>query len=42
LAPPDAAEAATVLHPPAGAYTAIVSGADGGTGVGIVEIYDLD
>jgi hypothetical protein len=25
-----------------GAYTAIVSGKDGGTGVGLVEVYDLD
>jgi hypothetical protein len=42
LAPTDAAESAIVLHLPAGAYTAIVSGADGGTGVALAEVYDLD
>ena len=41
LAPTDAAESATVLHLPAGAYTAIVSGVNGGTGIGLVEVYDL-
>ncbi len=25
-----------------GAYTAIVKGADGGTGVALIEVYDLD
>jgi len=30
-----------VLQLPAGAYTAIVSGADGGTGVGLTEVFDL-
>jgi arylsulfate sulfotransferase len=42
LGPTDAAEAAIVMYLPAGAYTAVVSGADGGTGVGLVEIYDLE
>jgi arylsulfate sulfotransferase len=42
LAPSDDAESATILHPPAGAYTAIVSGAGGGTGVSLLEVYDLD
>jgi arylsulfate sulfotransferase len=42
LAPANALESALVLHLPAGAYTAIVRGADGGTGVGLVEVYDLD
>lgn len=42
LAPGDAAESAIVLHLPAGAYSAIVSGIDGGAGVGLVEAYDLD
>ena len=41
LAPADAAESATVLYLPAGAYTTIVSGADGGTGVALAEVYDL-
>jgi hypothetical protein len=41
LAPSDPLEAAIILHLPAGLYTAIVSGANGGTGVGLVEVYDL-
>jgi arylsulfate sulfotransferase len=41
LAPADDAEAATILHLPAGAYTTIVSGSDGATGIGLVEFYDL-
>jgi hypothetical protein len=35
-------ESAIVATLPAGAYTAIVRGKDGGTGVGLVEVYDLD
>jgi hypothetical protein len=42
LAPTNALESAIVLHLPAGAYTAIVRGADGGTGVALAEVYDLD
>jgi hypothetical protein len=42
LAPADALESAIVLYLPAGAYSAIVSGADGGTGVALAEVYDLD
>jgi hypothetical protein len=42
LAPANALESATVLHLPAGAYSAIVRGANGGTGVALVEVYDLD
>ena len=42
LAPPNPLESALVLHLPAGAYTAIESGADGGTGTGLVEVYTLD
>ena len=41
LAPPNALESAIVLHLPAGAYTAIVRGANGGTGVGLAEVYTL-
>lgn len=41
LAPSDSAEAATILHLPAGAYTTIVSGTDGGTGIALGEIFDL-
>ena len=42
LAPVNALESATVLHLPAGAYTAVVRGAGGGTGVALAEVYDLD
>jgi arylsulfate sulfotransferase len=41
LAPPNPSESALVLHLPAGAYTAIVRGADGGTGIGLAEVYTL-
>jgi hypothetical protein len=41
LAPPNPAESALVLHLPAGKYTAIVSGANGGTGVGLAEVYTI-
>jgi arylsulfate sulfotransferase len=42
LAPGNPAESALVLHLPAGAYTAIVSGASGATGNALVEVYHLD
>ncbi len=42
LAPTEDFEAALVLHPPAGNYTAIATGAAGGTGVALLEIYSLD
>jgi hypothetical protein len=41
LAPPNALESAIVLHLPAGAYTAIVSGANGATGNALAEVYHL-
>src|SRR6266498_4470777 len=41
LAPPNALESAIVLRLPAGSYTAIVRGANGGTGVGLAEVYTL-
>jgi len=41
LAPTDPLESAIILHLPAGACTGIVSGVDGGTGRGLVEVYDL-
>jgi hypothetical protein len=41
LAPPNALESAIVLRLPAGAYTAIVSGANGATGNALAEVYDL-
>jgi hypothetical protein len=42
LMPPSAFESALVLHLPAGAYTAVVSGANGATGNALVEVYHLD
>ncbi len=42
LAPSDPTEAATILHLPPGAYTAIASGIDGATGIGLVEVYNLE
>jgi len=42
LAPTNALESAIVLHLPAGAYSAIVRGVNGGTGVALAEVYGLD
>lgn len=42
LAPKDDAESATILHLPVGAYTAVSVGADGGSGIGLVEVYNLE
>jgi hypothetical protein len=42
LAPSDDREAALIATLPAGNYTAIVSGKNGGTGVALAEVYDLD
>ena len=41
LAPANSSESALALQLPPGAYTAIVSGADGGTGIGLAEVYTL-
>jgi hypothetical protein len=41
LSPPNERESALVLHLPAGKYTAIVRGANGGTGVALAEVYTL-
>jgi hypothetical protein len=41
LAPADDLEAAIAATLPPGTYTAIVAGKDGGTGVGLVEVYNL-
>jgi hypothetical protein len=35
-------ESAVLITLPPGAYTAIVTGADGGTGVGLVEVFEVD
>ena len=42
LAPADRRESAMVVELPAGNYTAIVRGVNETTGVGLVEVYDLD
>jgi len=42
LAPADGRESAMVVELPAGNYTAIVRGVNNTTGVGLVEVYDLD
>ncbi len=41
IAPTDDLEAAIVTTLPGGPYTAIVRGQNGGTGVGLIEVYDL-
>jgi hypothetical protein len=41
LAPGNPAESAIVLHLPAGAYTTLAFGANGSTGVGLVEVFNL-
>jgi arylsulfate sulfotransferase len=41
LAPANPSESALVLHLPAGKYTAVVSGANGSTGVALAEVYTL-
>jgi hypothetical protein len=41
LSPTDQRDSALVLHLPAGAYTAVVRGANGATGNALVEVYDL-
>ena len=42
LAPQDNLESAIVATLPPGAYTGVVSGRNGVSGVGLVEVYDLD
>ena len=41
LSPTSTSESALVLHLPAGAYTAVVRGANDGTGIGLAEVYTL-
>jgi hypothetical protein len=41
LAPPNDLESAIVVSLQPGAYTAVVSGTNSGTGIGLVEVYDL-
>ena len=40
--PTDASESAIIANLPPGNYTAIVRGVNNTTGVGLVEVYDLD
>jgi N-acetylneuraminic acid mutarotase len=42
LAPPNDLEAAILATVSPGSYTAVVSGVNGATGVGLVEVYDLE
>ena len=42
LHPANARESALIATIPSGNYTAIVQGVNGGAGIGLVEIYDLD
>jgi len=41
LAPVNDAEAAIILSLPPGNYTAVLTGARGSTGIGLIEVYDL-
>jgi hypothetical protein len=41
VAPTDPAEAAMIVDLSPGAYTAVVRGANNGTGIGLAEVYDL-
>jgi len=42
IAPSDDKEAALIATVTPGNYTAIVTGKNGGTGIGLAEVYDLD
>ena len=42
FAPPDPLESAILINLPPGEYTAVLEGVGGTTGVGLVEMYDLD
>jgi hypothetical protein len=42
LAPVDDRESAIIMTLPAGSYTAIISGSDNTTGIGLIEVYDLN
>jgi hypothetical protein len=41
MAPSNDLEAAIVETLPAGAYTAVVAGKDGSTGIGLIEVFNL-
>ncbi len=42
LAPADDRESAIIVTLPAGSYTAVVAGSDNSTGIGLIEVYDLE
>ena len=42
LPPLNAKESAVVMRLEPGAYTAVVTGADNGVGIALVEVYELD
>ena len=42
LRPTNGLESAILISLPPGAYTTIVSGVGGGTGIGLVEVFDMD
>jgi len=42
LSPTNQAEAATLLYAPPGAYSVIAAGVGGASGIGLVELFDLD
>jgi hypothetical protein len=41
LAPPNAKESAVLMSLPPGAFTALLGGRNGGTGIGLVELYNV-
>jgi hypothetical protein len=42
IPPPDPKEAAILIRLEPGYYTTVVTGADGGTGIALVEVYEID
>ena len=42
IAPTNDAESAMVVSVPPGAYTAVLAGVGGSTGIGVIEVYDLN
>ncbi|MFN2476668.1 MAG: hypothetical protein ABR526_10065 [Chthoniobacterales bacterium] len=42
IAPKDSKEAALLVRLEPGAYTTVLSGSDGGTGIALVEVYEID
>jgi phospholipase/lecithinase/hemolysin len=42
FAPPNNLESAIIATLPPGSYSAVVSGKNGGTGIGLVDVYELD